>query len=88
MSSPSSSTSQPPSAQLGTLRSPSRRPSAPPSEGDGSDNSIMSSHENAENDREASLGADSEIQRAPPLSRRRVLDYVPRRRNNDELREV
>ncbi|KAG6053411.1 hypothetical protein E4U17_004719 [Claviceps sp. LM77 group G4] len=43
---------------------------------------------NAENDREAALGADSELQRAPPLPRRRVLDYVPRRRDNDELREV
>ncbi|KAG6044049.1 hypothetical protein E4U33_001584 [Claviceps sp. LM78 group G4] len=89
MSSPSSSTSQPPSAQLGALRSPSRRTSAPPSQGDGSDNSItLSSHENAENGREAALGADSEPQRAPPLPRRRILDYVPRRRNNDELREV
>ncbi|KAG5943720.1 hypothetical protein E4U59_000088, partial [Claviceps monticola] len=48
----------------------------------------LSSHENAENDREAALGADSELQRVPPLPRRRVLDYVPRRRNNDELREV
>ncbi|KAG6133886.1 hypothetical protein E4U46_004807 [Claviceps purpurea] len=50
--------------------------------------SRLSSHENAENDREAALGADAELQRALPRSRRRVLEYVPRRRNNGELREV
>ncbi|KAG6293516.1 hypothetical protein E4U09_002979 [Claviceps aff. purpurea] len=48
----------------------------------------LSSHENAENDHEAALGADAELQRARPRPRRRVLEYVPRRRNNAELREV
>ncbi|KAG6162163.1 hypothetical protein E4U11_002853 [Claviceps purpurea] len=82
MSPSSISLSQPPSAQLGALHIPSQ---------DADSNSSVSSRsprENADSNRNGVLDAEAEHGRKPRRHRPRVLEYIPRRRNHGELREV
>ncbi|KAG6052788.1 hypothetical protein E4U32_008089 [Claviceps aff. humidiphila group G2b] len=103
MSSPSTSSSQrpsratqPPSAQLDASRSPARLPFCPLSEDEDSDSSISrllrqeanDSDLDIDSDLDGDQGSEDELESAARRCRSRVLEYVPRRRNHGELREL
>ncbi|KAG6060263.1 hypothetical protein E4U33_006967 [Claviceps sp. LM78 group G4] len=87
---------QPSCAQLDASHSPARLASRNTSEDEDSDSSVTrllrqeanDSDTDVNIDGESGQGAEDELETAPRRRRPRITEYIPRRRNHGELREL